>query len=84
MSLVSAYPVIAFTRRCNRHQRRAVRRVRLTSFPASSNLRHFPRFTGAGRAADAAADPKTVLQIGHYVLGDESCPLLYGPEDIRY
>ena len=32
----------------------------------------------------AAVPAPPVLRIGNYVVGDEECPLLYGPPNIRY
>lgn len=70
-----------------RHRQRVARRIRLIS-----NLPENNRAVPTPRPSTQPVPPTTnqpepaaaVLHYGDYVLGDEDCLYLYGPNDLRY
>ncbi|RSK31147.1 hypothetical protein EI290_14090 [Hymenobacter metallilatus] len=81
---MSALLPTGFVHRCHHHARRPIRRIRLTSFPAPSNPVRANRYGSKNRLPGTIPNQNASLQIGEYVIGDENCPFLYGPDDIRY
>ncbi|WP_019946972.1 hypothetical protein [Hymenobacter aerophilus] len=72
-----------FARQRRARQRQRLMRLTLVYNPAQQTAR--TRFQASFPEAEKAqAGTGTVVRIGGYVVGDEHCPLLYGPTNMRY
>lgn len=84
--LVAAFSPASLSSRTRRHHRRRQnRQIRLFKLPFPSNRprqSHLAQAHGTAAAESLSTGP--IFQYGDYVLGDENCPFLYGPTDIRY
>lgn len=73
------------SRQRRQHQRRQQRLMPLSDLVLPSNQAQQARLPQANRPTSAellATEP--VFHCGDYMLGDENCPFLYGPADMRY
>ncbi len=81
-TFVSSCLVEKFAR--HRRARQRYRLVRLTVVYNHPRQPGRARPLAAYRNSTAAMSTGKVLCIGGYLIGDEHCPWLYGPTDVRY
>lgn len=85
MYLFTTSTTTAFAHQRSRYRQRQGRCVRLLNLPLPCNQRPLPRpLQGYSPDTTETGVPPTTFRLGGYTLGDENCPLLYGPTDLRY
>lgn len=85
MLLSTRLLALFFSRQYRHQRRRPAGRTRLQALPLPCNWLHQPQPLPAYRFGQAKAEgAEALFHYGDYMLGDENCPLLYGPADVRY